>query len=138
MRVSGTSLLAALAPLIGALVLWVVLPLGAGAAPSEGDLRDRIADSRAREGRLAADAETFGQSVYNITGGTQITLSRAAEIVREVIPGAEIEIGPGYTHLDRQGPYDISAAERDLGYTPQWTVERGIRDYVGWLRDHPY
>jgi len=86
----------------------------------------------------AADAENFGQRVYNVTGGTQITLSQAAEIVREAIPGAEIEIGPGHMHLDRQGPYDISAAERDLGYAPRWTVEGGIRDYVGWLRDHPY
>lgn len=87
---------------------------------------------------LAAEAVSFGQSVYNITGGAQITLLRAAEIVREAIPGAEIEIGPGHLHLDRQGPYDVSAAERDLGYRPQWTVESGIRDYVGWLRDHPY
>jgi UDP-glucose 4-epimerase len=87
---------------------------------------------------LAVDVEDPGQSVYNITGGEQTTLAQAAEIVREAIPQADIEIGPGYLHLDRQGPYDISAAERDLGYTPRWTVKGGIRDYVDWLRDHPY
>jgi UDP-glucose 4-epimerase len=87
---------------------------------------------------LAADAEDPAQSVYNITGGEQTTLAQAAEIVHEAIPQADIEIGPGYLHLDRQGPYDISAAERDLGYTPRWTVKGGIRDYVDWLRDHPY
>ena len=87
---------------------------------------------------LAADVEDSGQSVYNITGGKQTTLAQAADIVREAIPQADIEIGPGHLHLDRQGPYDISAAERDLGYTPRWTVEGGIRDYVDWLRDHPY
>ena len=87
---------------------------------------------------LAADVEEPGQSVYNVTGGEQITLARAAEIVREAIPQADIEIGPGHLHLDRQGPYDISAAGRDLGYAPRWTVEGGIRDYVNWLRDHPF
>lgn len=87
---------------------------------------------------LAADVEAPGQRVYNVTGGEQITLSQAAEIVHAAIPQADIEIGPGHLHLDRQGPYDISAAERDLGYTPRWTVEDGIRDYVDWLRDHPY
>jgi UDP-glucose 4-epimerase len=92
----------------------------------------------ARAAILAADAEAFGQSVYNITGGSRVTLSRLAELVDEAVPGADIEIGPGYTHLDRQGPYDISAAERDLGYVPDWSLERGIHDYVGWLRDHPY
>lgn len=87
---------------------------------------------------LATAVEVPGQRVYNVTGGEQITLAQAADIVREAIPQADIEIGPGHLHLDRQGPYDISAAERDLGYTPRWTVEDGIRDYVDWLRDHPY
>ena len=87
---------------------------------------------------LAADVVSPGRRVYNVTGGEQTTLSQAAEIVHAAIPQADIEIGPGHLHLDRQGPYDISAAERDLGYTPRWTVEDGIRDYVDWLRDHPY
>lgn len=87
---------------------------------------------------LAADAENFHQRTYNITGGVQITLARAAEIVHAAIPGGDIQIGPGHLHLDRQGPYDISAAERDLGYAPRWTVEEGIWDYVDWLRDHLY
>lgn len=87
---------------------------------------------------LAADVEDPGQRAYNVTGGDQVTLAQAADIVREAIPQADIEIGPGHLHLDRQGPYDISAAERDLGYTPRWTVAGGIRDYVDWLRDHPY
>jgi UDP-glucose 4-epimerase len=87
---------------------------------------------------LAADAKEFGQRIYNVTGGSQITLAEAADIVREAIPGADIEIGPGYLHLDRQGPYDISAAERDLNYQPEWPVERGIPDYIDWLRAHPH
>jgi UDP-glucose 4-epimerase len=92
----------------------------------------------ARAAILAADAEEFGQRVYNVTGGSQISLAEAADMVREAVPGADIEIGPGHLHLDRQGPYDNSAAERDLKYKPEWPVERGIRDYVDWLRTHPY
>lgn len=92
----------------------------------------------ARAAILAAEVKEPGRRVYNITGGSQITLSQAAGIVREAIPEADIEIGPGYLHLDRQGPYDISAAGRDLGYRPEWEVEPGIRDYAGWLRAHPY
>jgi UDP-glucose 4-epimerase len=92
----------------------------------------------ARAAILAADAKEFGQRVYNVTGGSQITLAEAADIVREAIPGADIEIGSGHLHLDKQGPYDISAAYRELGYRPEWPVERGIPDYIDWLRDHPY
>ena len=58
----------------------------------------------ARAAILAADVEELGQRVYNITGGSQITLAAAANIVREAVPGADIEIGPGYTHLDQSRP----------------------------------
>ncbi|HET7478980.1 MAG TPA: NAD-dependent epimerase/dehydratase family protein [Rubrobacteraceae bacterium] len=92
----------------------------------------------ARAAILAADAERTSRRVYNITGGSQVTLAQAAEIVRGEIREADVEIGPGHLHLDRQGPYDITAAGRDLGYRPEWSVECGIHDYVDWLRDHPY
>lgn len=93
----------------------------------------------ARGAVLAADCESPGQGVYNVTGGPQTSLGRAAEIVRSAIPGAEIDIGPGFIDtLDRMGPFDISAAERDLGYRPSWTIDDGIRAYVEWLRENPY
>jgi UDP-glucose 4-epimerase len=80
------------------------------------------------------DAERYGQRAYNVTGGEQLTLAQGAEIVRETIPGAAIELGPGpIPGLDVQGPLDISAARRDLGYEPRWTPREGIADYARWL-----
>jgi nucleoside-diphosphate-sugar epimerase len=88
---------------------------------------------------LAADAREPAQRIYNVTGGPQTSLGRAAELVRAAIPGAEISIGPGFIDsLDRNGPFDISAAERDLGYRPSCTIEEGIAGYVDWLRVNPY
>jgi UDP-glucose 4-epimerase len=93
----------------------------------------------ARATILAADAVKPAQRIYNVTGGPQTSLGRAAELVRAAIPGAEISIGPGFiASLDRNGPFDISAAERDLGYRPSCTVEEGIASYVDWLRANPY
>jgi len=65
-------------------------------------------------------------------------LSEAAAIIRKIIPAAHIDIGGGFWHLDRQGPWDISAAGRELGYRPGWTLEEGIRQYVDWLRHNEY
>ena len=62
----------------------------------------------------------------------------SGEMIRDLIPGARIEIGAGYWHLDRQGPWDISAAARDLGYKPEYPLERGLPEYVAWLREHEY
>ena len=92
----------------------------------------------ARAAILAAGSTQRERSVFNITGGSQVTLSQAGEMIGELIPGARIEIGSGYWHLDRQGPWDISAAARDLGYKPEYPLERGLPEYVAWLREHEY
>ena len=91
-----------------------------------------------RAALAAARAAGHSQTVYNITGGRQVTLSEAAKIVREILPGARIALGPGpIPTLERQGSYDISAARRDLDYRPRWPLENGLRDYADWLREHP-
>jgi len=83
-RFPGKPLLAAIVPLLAALLLWVVLPLGAGAAPSEDDLRSRISDSRAREGRLAADAETFGRLARKLARDVAVLQGRLDEVQGEL------------------------------------------------------
>lgn len=92
----------------------------------------------ARAAILAADAVRRERSVFNITGGSQVTLASAGKMIGELIPGSRIEIGPGFWHLDRQGPWDISAASEDLGYQPSFPLERGLPAYVDWLRAHEY
>jgi nucleoside-diphosphate-sugar epimerase len=86
----------------------------------------------------ALDCVAPGIRVFNITGGSQVTLRDAVELVRRAVPGADIEVGPGFWHLDRQGEWDIAAAERELAYKPQITLEAGIASYAEWLKDHPY
>jgi len=92
----------------------------------------------ARAAILAADCVRRERSIFNITGGSQVTLSQAGEMISDLVPGAHIEIGPGHWHLDRQGPWDITAAARDLGYKPEHPLERGLPSYVEWLREHEY
>jgi nucleoside-diphosphate-sugar epimerase len=76
--------------------------------------------------------------VFNITGGSQCSLNEAAAIIRKSIADARINIGEGFWHLDRQGPWDISAAARELGYRPTWALEDGVRHYIDWLRHNEY
>jgi UDP-glucose 4-epimerase len=84
---------------------------------------------------LAATADTLTQAVYNVSGGRQITVAETARLLAERLPGSHYDIGSGFLpDWDRQGPYDLSASTRDLGYTPAWTLERGLDSQIDWLR----
>lgn len=83
---------------------------------------------------LAATAEAPAQPAYNISGGRQITVAETAALLGELLPQAKFDIGPGLLPAwDHMGTFDISAAERDLGYRPQWDLERGLRNQIDWL-----
>jgi UDP-glucose 4-epimerase len=75
------------------------------------------------------------QRVLNVAAGTAHTAAHVAEIVRRIVPGATIEIGDTLTLLEQQNvrmraPLDIAAARRLLGWSPQWPLQDGIRQYA--------
>jgi UDP-glucuronate 4-epimerase len=91
-------------------------------------------DDMARALMLALDAPNPRQRAYNINGGICVTLGEIAALVSRLVPGAVIHVGPGADPLDdRQARFDLSAAARDLGFTPATSLEGGIRRYADWL-----
>ncbi|WP_246673672.1 MULTISPECIES: hypothetical protein [unclassified Mesorhizobium] len=76
--------------------------------------------------------------MFNIFGDRAWTLAQSADLLRKLLPNAAISIGPGYCHLDQQGPWHQSAAIRELGYAPQHTLEDGLARYVEWLTTNEY
>jgi UDP-glucose 4-epimerase len=95
-------------------------------------------DDVATAARLAATSTTLSQPVYNVSGGRQVTVAETARLLEQHIPGSRYVIGPGLLpNWDSQGPYDLTASRRDLGYTPAWSLELGIVKQIDWLRnDH--
>src|SRR6266566_4610413 len=83
---------------------------------------------------LACTAENPNSRVYNIGTGVGVTLNDIARVIRKHLPRADIEIGPGLHFLGMPYPassvYDISRARAELGYAPQYDLERGIADYL--------
>jgi nucleoside-diphosphate-sugar epimerase len=81
------------------------------------------------------------QRVINIASGNARTASEVAKIVRNTIPGADIEIGENLTPLEEQNvkmrtSLDIAAAKRLLNWSPQWPLEKGISEYAETFRRH--
>jgi nucleoside-diphosphate-sugar epimerase len=93
---------------------------------------------------MAIDAPRLkrgAQRILNIAAGRTCTATEIAAIVRRLIPGADIAIGDGLSPLEQENvrmraPLDISAAKLLLGWSPQWPVEDGIRQYADRFRDY--
>ena len=79
----------------------------------------------------------FAPLAYNISSGEYWRLGDVAGLVRPLFPAGRLQIGEGQVaELDLQGPFDGTAARRDLGYEPEWTLARGLTDYAAWLKTH--
>jgi UDP-glucose 4-epimerase len=74
--------------------------------------------------------------IYNITSGEDmISASQVADVVKELIPNADIEIKGGLSEFEKhdmknRGKLSIQLAERELGYKPCFKFPEGLRNYI--------
>lgn len=86
----------------------------------------------------AVKVERAAQWSYNVAGAEFRMMEDIAQIVARQLPGARITLEPGIDVLGyRREQLDISAAARDLGWTPAFDLERGIAAYTDHLRREP-
>ena len=87
---------------------------------------------------LATVAGSLKSRVFNIGTGVGVTLKDFATVIRKHIPNAQMEIGDGLNFYGfaypATGVYDISRAREELGYKPEYDLERGIADYLLMLK----
>jgi len=87
---------------------------------------------------LACMVPKLRYDAYNIGTGIGFTLKDVANEVKQLMPEANIQIGPGLHFLG--GPthyysvYDITRAREDLGFSPQFTLGGAIKDYIETLK----
>jgi UDP-glucose 4-epimerase len=106
--------------------------------PSGGDFRvDHVYIDDLVAGVIAAiDKPQHRYDAYHIASGVATPLSEIVAIVTELVPGAELSIGPGEYRFDertgivRKGALDISRARDELGYAPRYDIRAGLRAYI--------
>jgi nucleoside-diphosphate-sugar epimerase len=92
------------------------------------DLADALVKAANAPGRLP-------ESVYNVSGGVLRLRSEMAEIVRQLVSGARITVGPGINPgMNLRGPNILDLARRDFGYVPRYTLEQGMANWLERLR----
>jgi UDP-glucose 4-epimerase len=86
---------------------------------------------------LAIKAPTPKEWTFNIGTGKASTPRDFLNAAAKLFPQHKVELGPGPSKLGRSKQsycvFDISAAERSIGYEPAYDVERGVREYVATL-----
>jgi UDP-glucose 4-epimerase len=84
---------------------------------------------------LAAMEYRGGASVFNIGGGSRVTLNRVLDLVGRVT-GRELEVRfTERQHGDVTHTFaDVSLAAAELGYAPTVALERGLQEEVEWLQ----
>ena len=86
--------------------------------------------------QLVHAAPKLEHRVYNVGNGKVTRNAELVDGIREVVPEFEAELQPGGDAADRY--MDITRISNELGYQPATGVERGLAEYVDWLRTHPH
>jgi nucleoside-diphosphate-sugar epimerase len=106
--------------------------------PSGGDFRvDHVYFADTVQGvLLALDKDEHPFDVYNIATGQAPSLAEIIDIVKDLVPGADVSVGPGdYRFDERVGPVpkgalDVARAREHLGYAPSYDIRKGLAAYV--------
>ncbi|SDK00069.1 Nucleoside-diphosphate-sugar epimerase [Halovenus aranensis] len=85
-----------------------------------------------RKGAFTPESE-LSQRVYNVRG-VLATVREAAETVEDIMPDADIEVSDE-GELPWTQNLDMTKAQDDLGYDPEYDLEAGFRKYINVLRE---
>ncbi|MEZ6016793.1 MAG: SDR family oxidoreductase [Planctomycetota bacterium] len=93
--------------------------------------------SKAFIAALEAPRELVHNIAFNVGSTAEnYRMHEVAEIVREVVPGSEVEIAPGAGPDKRCYRVNCDKIQRDLGFECEWTVRRGVEELYEAYKAH--
>lgn len=108
------------------------------------DRRDYLYVSDAADALVKAidvPPEGLTQRLFFVALGRLHTDRDVVETLRSLEPGTRVSIGSGMSPVEAaldtiRSTYDISAAKRELGFSPQFDLREGLADYLRWVRGY--
>jgi UDP-glucose 4-epimerase len=112
-------------------------PAGAPFAGDSGDFTN-VRDC-AEVVRIVHQAENPRHRVYNVGGGRAFQMQELADAVIAAAPEARIELKPGESPngSPKDNYLDLTRVKEEFGFEPRYPIEKGLPDYIAWLRTHP-
>ena len=84
---------------------------------------------------LAALSPQAKNEIFNITRGEGRTLKEFTDILKQYFPDLKTIIKPADQTRPVRGALDIKKAKEILGYSPKYSLEDGIREYVAYIKN---
>lgn len=112
-------------------------PAGAPFAEDDNDF-SYVKDVAAVMAR-AATADKLPHRIYNVSAGQAFTNQRLVDAVKAVDPNFKVQLKPG-ANPKGNPPSNYLSVDRirqELDYSPRYDIEKGMAEYIGWLRNHP-
>jgi nucleoside-diphosphate-sugar epimerase len=79
-----------------------------------------------------------GQRIFNVSSGQIRTRGEFADLLAAEIRGVSIRLGPGIQPGGHLRPaMSLERIRSELGYTPAYSLEAGVREWVRWERQQP-
>ena len=108
-------------------------PEGDGSASYQYIYRDDVVEALT----LALDTKETSLAAYNIGNREMTSDFEVAEIVSNIVPGAEITFDAMAAITTTRSSMNIDAAARDLGFHPKVNMQAGVEAYFNWMRAQP-
>ncbi|MEU8361598.1 NAD(P)-dependent oxidoreductase [Nonomuraea sp. NPDC048882] len=83
---------------------------------------------------LLQTAERLRHPTYNVASGRLTTNGEVAAAIRKLVPGADIDLPEGRGPAGGRTWLDTTRLRADTGFEPAYDTERGVADYLAWLR----
>lgn len=90
---------------------------------------------------LLMDAPALKHRVYHVSGDEPVTLPELVQLLRRLLPGMRVRLGPGLLEyspggmrMPQKGGLDTTRAREEVGYVPAIRLADGMRQYVDYLR----
>lgn len=109
-----------------------------GAPRQEDDTGAFYVKDCARAIQLVQMADQLSQRIFNISSEAPMKYREFVAVVKKIVPSAQIDLPPGHGPRNRPNAYlDIARLKQEVGYRPEYTIERAVAEYLDWLKIHP-
>jgi len=100
----------------------------------EGKLDFTYVEDAAQGFVLAALSPQAKNETFNITRGESRKIKEFVEILQKYIPNIKTVVKEPEDRRPNRGTLDIAKARRILGYSPEYSLERGLQKYLEYIK----